>query len=57
MLNKKSLVLGGTTLVGLIIGIITRHYALWTITGLAVGYIVTFWWPWALELLRNRKQR
>ncbi|MCI1892331.1 hypothetical protein [Schleiferilactobacillus perolens] len=56
-MNKKSLVLGGTTLVGLIIGIVTRHYALWTITGLAVGYIVTFWWPWALELLRNRKQR
>jgi hypothetical protein len=55
-LNKKSLFLGGITLIGLIIGIITRHYALWTLGALALGYVFTFWLPRLWTVWQHRRQ-
>lgn len=56
-MSKKSLFLGGITLIGLIIGIVTRHYAVWTLGALAVGYVFTFWLPRAWSAWQHRQQR
>ncbi|WP_156488028.1 hypothetical protein [Schleiferilactobacillus harbinensis] len=55
-MNKKSLFLGGITLIGLIIGILTRHYALWTLGALALGYVFTFWLPRLWTAWQHRRQ-
>ncbi|MFD1432842.1 Tat pathway signal protein [Lacticaseibacillus yichunensis] len=43
--SRRSVIVGTTTLIGLVVGLLTKHLLLGVAIGLAVGYILEAWTP------------
>lgn len=53
--QKQSLITGILALIGFAIGLYTDHILAGLFSGLAIGYLITFWIPYFIK--RYHKQR
>ncbi|WP_261807012.1 hypothetical protein [Lapidilactobacillus luobeiensis] len=53
---KKSIITGLTTLVGFIFGFYFKHIFVYTMLGLAVGYLIVFWIPYFRKGQQQRRR-
>ncbi|MFD1466511.1 hypothetical protein ACFQ4L_10600 [Lapidilactobacillus mulanensis] len=55
-MNRKSIITGITTLIGFLVGLYVHNIFVYTIVGLAVGYLIVFWIP-SIVAWKQRKNR
>ncbi|WP_164508258.1 hypothetical protein [Lapidilactobacillus wuchangensis] len=51
----KSIITGLTTMIGFIVGFYLHKIFLYTMLGLAIGYLIVFWIPYAINWYKKRQ--
>ncbi|MFC6315892.1 hypothetical protein ACFQHW_09995 [Lapidilactobacillus achengensis] len=56
-MTRKSIITGLAALIGFLFGLYFKHIFIYTIMGMAVGYLIVFWIPYFRNWYQRRRQQ
>lgn len=54
-MNRKSIITGVATLIGFLFGLYLNKIFMYTMIGLAVGYLIVYWIPYFVAWRKRKK--